>query len=56
MRTRNENLVFGTIDLRFFYFPRTTEGIDHFRVTLTSNLQVKYTAGFVKKPQLVRYN
>lgn len=56
IRTRNENLVFGTIDLRFFYFPRTTEGISNFRVTLSSNLQVKYTAGFVKKPQLIRYN
>jgi hypothetical protein len=56
LRTRNENLVFGTIDLRFYYFPRTTEGISNFRVSITSNLQVKYTATFVKKPQLVRYN
>ncbi len=56
LRTRNENLVFGTIDLRFYYFPRTIEGIGNFRITLASNLQVKYTAGFVKKPQLVRYN
>lgn len=56
IRTRNENLVFGTIDLRFFYFPRTTEGISNFRISLSSNLQVKYTAGFVKKPQMVRYN
>lgn len=56
IRTRNENLVFGTIDLRFFYFPRTTENISNFRISLTSNLQVKYTAGFVKKPQMVRYN
>ncbi len=56
IRTRNENLVFGTVDLRFFYFPRTTEGISNFRISLSSNLQVKYTAGFVKKPQMVRYN
>ncbi|MCS6974627.1 MAG: hypothetical protein NZM13_09095 [Cyclobacteriaceae bacterium] len=56
LRTRNENLVFGTIELRLFYFPRTTEGISNFRISLSSNLQVKYTAGFVKKPQMVRYN
>lgn len=56
IRTRNENLVFGTIELRFFYFPRTTEDISNFRISLTSNLQIKYTAGFVKKPQLIRYN
>ncbi len=56
VRTRNENLVFGTIDLRFFYYPRTTESISPFRITLSSNLQVKYTAGFIKKPQLVQYN
>jgi len=56
IRTRNENLVFGTIELRFYYFPVVTEDISNYRVTLTSNLQVKYTSGFVKKPSFIRYN
>jgi hypothetical protein len=56
IRTRNENLVFGTIELRFYYFPVVTEDISNFRITLTSNLQVKYTSGFIKKPSFIRYN
>ncbi len=56
IRTRNENLVFGTIELRFYYFPVVTEGLDPFRLTLSSNLQVKYSSGFVKKPAFIRYN
>ncbi|MFN3840409.1 MAG: hypothetical protein ACK4RF_06860 [Cyclobacteriaceae bacterium] len=56
IRTRNENLVFGTIELRFYYFPIVVEGLDHFRITLSSNLRVKYSSGFVKKPAFIRYN
>ncbi|QOI97132.1 MAG: hypothetical protein HRU69_06340 [Flammeovirgaceae bacterium] len=56
IRTRNENLVFGTIELRCYYFPVVVEDLSHFRITLSSNLQVKYSAGFVKKPAFIRYN
>jgi hypothetical protein len=56
IRTRNENLVFGTIELRIYYFPVITEDLSKFRITLSSNLQVKYTSGFVKKPSFIRYN
>lgn len=56
IRTRNENLVFGTIELRMVYFPRTVEDIQSFVIRVSSNLRVKYTAGFVKAPAFVRYN
>jgi hypothetical protein len=56
IRTRNENLVFGTIELRFVYFPRTVQDISSFAIRLSSNLRVKYSAGFVKPPSLVSYN
>lgn len=56
IRTRNENLVFGTVEFRFYYFPVITEDLSQFKVTLSSNLQVKYSAGFVKKPSFIRYN
>ena len=56
IRTRNENLVFGTIELKFIYYPRTVENINNFRVTFTSNLRIKYTAGFVKAPSFILYN
>ncbi len=56
LRTRNENLIFGTIELRMFYFPRVPEDISRFRITVSSNLRVKYSSGFVKAPGLIRYN
>jgi hypothetical protein len=56
IRTRNENLVFGTIELRFVYFPRTVENMNAFAIRLSSNLRVKYTASFVKPPGFVRFN
>jgi hypothetical protein len=56
IRTRNENLVFGTVELRFVYFPRTVEDISSFAIKLSSNLRVKYSAGFVRAPSFIRYN
>lgn len=58
VRTRNENLIFGTVELRMYYFPRIPEqeDISKFRITLSSNLRVKYSSSFVKAPTLIRYN
>jgi hypothetical protein len=56
VRTRNENLVFGTIEFRFFYYPRTVGDISNFKIRVSSNLRVKYTASFVKAPSFVQYN
>jgi hypothetical protein len=56
VRTRNENLVFGTIELRFVYFPRVIDDIAQFKVSVTTNLRVKYTGNFVRAPSFVSYN
>ena len=56
MRTRNENLVFGTIELKCFYYPRTVEDISNFRVSVTSNLRIKYSGSFVRPPSFIVYN
>ena len=56
IRTRNENLVFGTIEVKFFYYPRTVEDISTFKVSVNTNLRIKYTAGFVRAPSLIVYN
>ncbi len=56
LRTRNENLVFGTVELRISYFPRTLPGISTLNLSITRNLRVKYTGSFVKPPDFVRYN
>lgn len=56
MRIRNENLVFGTIELRTIYYPRTFGGSGSFNIGVTSRLRVKYSASFVKPPAFVLYN
>ena len=56
VRTRNENLVFGTIELKFFYYPRTVEDTSQFKVSVTTNLRIKYSASFVKAPSFILYN
>lgn len=56
IRTRNENLVFGTIELKFHYFPRTIEDISSFKVSVATNLRIKYSASFVRAPSFIVYN
>jgi len=56
IRTRNENLVFGTIELRFFYFPRTIGSMKSFSVTLTSDLQYKFNSQYIKRPSFISIN
>jgi hypothetical protein len=56
VRTRNENLVFGTVELKFFYYPRVVEDISKFKVSITTNLRLKYSGGFVKAPSFILYN
>lgn len=56
VRTRNENLVFGTIELKFIYYPRAPEDMSSFKVQVTSNLRIKYSATFVRAPSFIVYN
>ncbi len=58
VRTRNENLIFGTVELRMFYFPRIPAEADFskFKITVSSNLRVKFSSSFVKAPAFVTYN
>lgn len=50
VRTRNENLIFGTIEARFTWFPHTLYGVNNFTLTVRSNLRVKFTGSFVQAP------
>lgn len=50
IRFRNEQLIFGTVEARAFYFPRTVTGNSlYFRIS--TNLQIRYTGSFVRAPQ-----
>ena len=57
VRTRNENLVFGTTEFRFVYFPRKTTDMSHqFMATLKTNIRFRYNSSYVSKPDLIEYN
>jgi hypothetical protein len=50
IRTRNENLIFGTIECRFTWFPHTLYDVNNISLTVHSNLRVKFTGSFVQAP------
>lgn len=56
IRTRNESLVFGTLELKAFYFPRTVGDMSNFRVQLGSNIRFRYNNVLVKKPDFIIAN
>ena len=56
IRARNESLVFNTVELRFVYFPKTAPGLNHFSLTLTTNVRFRYRTSFVQKPDIVQLN
>jgi hypothetical protein len=56
MRTRNENLVFQTIEFRFAYFPRHTEQNNSFKIMITTGIQFRYNNNYVKAPDIVQLN
>lgn len=56
IRTRNENLIFGTMEMKMTYIPEDEYGRSKFVFGFRQNLRVKNTGSFVKAPSLVRYN
>jgi hypothetical protein len=50
IRTRNENLIFGTIEARFTWFPRTLYDVNNITLRVSSNLRVKFSGSFVQAP------
>ena len=56
MRTRNENILFGTIELRFMYFPRKSEQHRAFKLTFLTNLRFRSNFNYVKAPDIIQVN
>lgn len=56
IRTRNESFVFGTIELKGYYFPQKNFYNESFRFSLSTNLIFKYNTQFVKKPNFIQVN
>jgi hypothetical protein len=56
VRSRNENLVFGTIELKAMYFPRTTLAMPAWKISLISGLRFRYNSQYIKKPDFIQLN
>lgn len=56
VRTRNESLIFGTIELRGSYFPKEDAFGNRFVLQLNTNLRFKYSQQFIRRPDFVRIN
>lgn len=56
LRTRNESLIFGTLEFKAFYFPQKNFYNKRFRFEFSSNLKFKYNSIFVRKPDFVNLN
>ena len=55
VRTRNENFVFGTIELRAIYFPRKVDQ-NSFKLTITTNIRFRVNSSYVSAPDIVQVN
>lgn len=56
VRTRNENLIFGTIEMKATYIPKDEYGESKFVFDFKQNLRVKNTGVFAREPTIIRYN
>jgi hypothetical protein len=54
-RTRNENLIFGTMEVRGTFIPATDATSSKFSFEFKQRLKVKNSGTFVKPPTLIRY-
>ena len=55
-RTRNENLVFGTIELKAYYYPRTISNMMPLNISLTTGLRFRYNSQLIRKPDFIQLN
>ena len=53
VRARNENLIFNTVEIRFFFYPRTIQNVEHFGISGNINFNIKYPTNLVNKPATV---
>lgn len=56
IRTRNENLIFGSMEIKLTYIPKEEDGEPKFVFGFRQNLRIKNTGSFVRKPSLILYN
>ncbi|GAA4464787.1 hypothetical protein GCM10023093_15840 [Nemorincola caseinilytica] len=56
IRTRNENLVFETIEVRAYFFPVAPPGMRGFKVIANTNIRFRYRNNYITAPDVVQLN
>lgn len=57
IRTRNENLVFGTIELKGFFFPRVNgPDMKNWKLEISSNIRFRFRSSFISRPGFIVSN
>ena len=56
IRTRNENLVFGTLQIRAVWFPHRPVYENAFKIQLSSDLRFRFNLSYITGPDLNNYN
>jgi hypothetical protein len=56
IRTRNESLIFETIEFRAYFFPQKNFIGEHWRLEFNTNVRFKFNRRFEKKPDFVNVN
>lgn len=56
IRTRNESLIFGTFEIKAFYFPRRNFYNESWRFETSTNIKFKYNSQFIKRPEIINVN
>lgn len=56
LRTRNENLIFGTVELKGYIFPRVYDGMKGWKLELSTNIRFKYNSSFIRRPDFISPN
>lgn len=56
IRTKNNNLVFNTIELRAIYFPRKMDNAQSFKITINADIRFRYNNSYVRPPSIIQLN
>lgn len=56
VRTRNENFVFGTIELRAVYYPKPLPYTSQFKLMLNTDINFRFNSNYIKAPGIIQLN
>ena len=56
IRIRNNNLVFGTMELLAMHFPRPMYNVGSFKITFKTDIRFRYKTYFIQPPDIIQLN